>query len=192
MIHGRGTGAVRKAVRDELARHPLVVSHESESADGATLVRLRLPRPVSRPARTVGKSRAGRALRLRLRLGRRAALGLAAAGCGGDNEDDSRRRDANATVGGTRRRLHETTGQGDVVNGEQVFATAGRWLPHVRGGRARTATLGPISTSLAVVRQGSDRSRTAAARCRRSRTSCRPRDPNVAAFVSSLAGNGAQ
>ena len=40
MIHGRGTGAIRSAVRDELARHPLVVSHESESADGATLVRL--------------------------------------------------------------------------------------------------------------------------------------------------------
>ena len=40
VIHGRGTGAIRSAVRDELARHPLVVSHESESADGATLVRL--------------------------------------------------------------------------------------------------------------------------------------------------------
>jgi DNA mismatch repair protein MutS2 len=40
VIHGRGTGAIRSAVRDELARHPLVVSHESDSADGATLVRL--------------------------------------------------------------------------------------------------------------------------------------------------------
>ena len=41
VIHGRGTGAIRKAVRDELARHPLVSSHESDSADGATVVRLR-------------------------------------------------------------------------------------------------------------------------------------------------------
>ena len=40
VIHGRGTGAIRSAVRDELVKHPLVVSHESESADGATLVRL--------------------------------------------------------------------------------------------------------------------------------------------------------
>ena len=40
VIHGRGTGAVRAAVRDELARHPLVASHESDSADGATVVRL--------------------------------------------------------------------------------------------------------------------------------------------------------
>jgi DNA mismatch repair protein MutS2 len=36
VIHGRGTGAVRQAVRDELARHPLVDSHASESGDGAT------------------------------------------------------------------------------------------------------------------------------------------------------------
>ena len=41
VIHGRGTGAVRTAVRDELTRHPLVSSHESDSADGATVVRLR-------------------------------------------------------------------------------------------------------------------------------------------------------
>ena len=41
VIHGRGTGAIRKAVRDELARHPLVSSHESDSADGATVVRFR-------------------------------------------------------------------------------------------------------------------------------------------------------
>ena len=40
VIHGRGTGAVRKAVRDELARHPLVEEQVSDSADGATIVRL--------------------------------------------------------------------------------------------------------------------------------------------------------
>ena len=40
VIHGRGTGAVRKAVRDELARHPLVEEQASDSADGATVVRL--------------------------------------------------------------------------------------------------------------------------------------------------------
>ena len=40
VIHGRGTGTVRAAVRDELARHPLVTSQESDSADGATIVRL--------------------------------------------------------------------------------------------------------------------------------------------------------
>lgn len=40
VIHGRGTGAIRKAVRDELARHPLVASQEPDSADGATVVRL--------------------------------------------------------------------------------------------------------------------------------------------------------
>ena len=40
VVHGRGTGAVRSAVRDELAKHPLVTSHQSESADGATLVHL--------------------------------------------------------------------------------------------------------------------------------------------------------
>jgi dsDNA-specific endonuclease/ATPase MutS2 len=39
-VHGRGTGAVRKAVRDELSAHPLVERHESDSADGATLVTL--------------------------------------------------------------------------------------------------------------------------------------------------------
>jgi DNA mismatch repair protein MutS2 len=39
IIHGRGTGAVRKAVRDELARHPLVTATETASADGATRVR---------------------------------------------------------------------------------------------------------------------------------------------------------
>ncbi len=40
VIHGRGTGAVRAAVRDELARHPLVEGFESDSADGATVVAL--------------------------------------------------------------------------------------------------------------------------------------------------------
>ncbi len=40
VIHGRGTGAIRKAVRDELGRHPLVTSYEPDSADGATVVRL--------------------------------------------------------------------------------------------------------------------------------------------------------
>ena len=40
VIHGRGTGAVRKAVRDELARHPLVDEQVADSSDGATVVRL--------------------------------------------------------------------------------------------------------------------------------------------------------
>jgi DNA mismatch repair protein MutS2 len=40
VVHGRGTGAVRTAVRDELNRHPLVDSSESDSADGATVVHL--------------------------------------------------------------------------------------------------------------------------------------------------------
>jgi DNA mismatch repair protein MutS2 len=40
VIHGRGTGAVRTAVRDELDRHPLVERRESESSDGATVVYL--------------------------------------------------------------------------------------------------------------------------------------------------------
>jgi DNA mismatch repair protein MutS2 len=40
IIHGRGTGALRKAVRDELAKHPLVDEAISESADGATLVKI--------------------------------------------------------------------------------------------------------------------------------------------------------
>jgi DNA mismatch repair protein MutS2 len=40
VIHGRGTGAVRTAVRDELDRHPLVERRESESADGATVAYL--------------------------------------------------------------------------------------------------------------------------------------------------------
>jgi DNA mismatch repair protein MutS2 len=40
VVHGRGTGAVRAAVREELDRHPLVDRRESESADGATLAYL--------------------------------------------------------------------------------------------------------------------------------------------------------
>jgi DNA mismatch repair protein MutS2 len=40
VVHGRATGAVRTAVRDELQRHPLVERHESESADGATVAHL--------------------------------------------------------------------------------------------------------------------------------------------------------
>jgi DNA mismatch repair protein MutS2 len=40
VVHGRGTGAVRKAVREELRTHQLVSGHESDSADGATLVHL--------------------------------------------------------------------------------------------------------------------------------------------------------
>ncbi len=40
IIHGRGTGAVRKAVRDELARHPMVDAATSASADGATRARI--------------------------------------------------------------------------------------------------------------------------------------------------------
>ena len=40
VIHGRGTGAVRTAVRDELTGHPLVERHETESADGATVAHL--------------------------------------------------------------------------------------------------------------------------------------------------------
>jgi DNA mismatch repair protein MutS2 len=40
VIHGRGTGAVRTAVRDELTRHQLVDRQESDSANGATIVHL--------------------------------------------------------------------------------------------------------------------------------------------------------
>jgi DNA mismatch repair protein MutS2 len=40
VVHGRGTGAVRKAVRDELRSHQLVTAQEADSADGATLVHL--------------------------------------------------------------------------------------------------------------------------------------------------------
>jgi DNA mismatch repair protein MutS2 len=40
IVHGRGTGALRDAVRDELRRHPLVGEIASESADGATAAKL--------------------------------------------------------------------------------------------------------------------------------------------------------
>jgi DNA mismatch repair protein MutS2 len=40
VIHGRGTGSVRAAVRDELGGHPLVDRHESDSAEGATIAHL--------------------------------------------------------------------------------------------------------------------------------------------------------
>lgn len=45
VIHGHGTGALRRAVREELDRHPLVASHTpggpGEGGDGATVVTLR-------------------------------------------------------------------------------------------------------------------------------------------------------
>ncbi len=40
VIHGRGTGSVRAAVREELDGHPLVDRRESDSADGATVAHL--------------------------------------------------------------------------------------------------------------------------------------------------------
>jgi len=40
VIHGRATGAVRGAVREELSSHPLVERHEADSADGATIAHL--------------------------------------------------------------------------------------------------------------------------------------------------------
>jgi DNA mismatch repair protein MutS2 len=40
VVHGRGTGVLRKAVRDELARHPLVERTEPDAEDGATLAHL--------------------------------------------------------------------------------------------------------------------------------------------------------
>jgi len=40
IVHGRGTGALRDAVREELRRHPLVGEIASEAADGATAARL--------------------------------------------------------------------------------------------------------------------------------------------------------
>lgn len=45
VVHGRGTGAVRAAVREELDRHPLVEKHETDSAGGATVVSLGRARP---------------------------------------------------------------------------------------------------------------------------------------------------
>jgi DNA mismatch repair protein MutS2 len=40
VVHGRGTGAVRAAVRDELASHRLVERQEPDSRDGATVAQL--------------------------------------------------------------------------------------------------------------------------------------------------------
>jgi DNA mismatch repair protein MutS2 len=40
VIHGRGTGVLKEAVRDELRRHPLVGEIRAESADGATVAAL--------------------------------------------------------------------------------------------------------------------------------------------------------
>jgi DNA mismatch repair protein MutS2 len=40
VVHGRGAGVLRAAVRDELARHQLVERYEADSADGATVVHL--------------------------------------------------------------------------------------------------------------------------------------------------------
>jgi DNA mismatch repair protein MutS2 len=40
VVHGRGTGALRAAVRDELAKHTLVESQQADSADGATVAEL--------------------------------------------------------------------------------------------------------------------------------------------------------
>jgi DNA mismatch repair protein MutS2 len=40
IVHGRGTGALRAAVREELRRHPLVAETAPDSADGATVARL--------------------------------------------------------------------------------------------------------------------------------------------------------
>jgi DNA mismatch repair protein MutS2 len=40
VVHGRGTGVLRAAVRDELAGHQLVDRYEADSADGATVVHL--------------------------------------------------------------------------------------------------------------------------------------------------------
>jgi DNA mismatch repair protein MutS2 len=40
VVHGRGTGALRAAVREELAGHSLVERQELESADGASVAHL--------------------------------------------------------------------------------------------------------------------------------------------------------
>ena len=40
VVHGRGTGALRKAVREELSSHPLVDRRESDGDDGATIAYL--------------------------------------------------------------------------------------------------------------------------------------------------------
>jgi DNA mismatch repair protein MutS2 len=40
VVHGRGGGVLRAAVREELAKHQLVDRYEADSADGATVVHL--------------------------------------------------------------------------------------------------------------------------------------------------------
>ncbi len=40
VVHGRGTGALRAAVRDELTRHPLVEGQAADADDGATVATL--------------------------------------------------------------------------------------------------------------------------------------------------------
>jgi DNA mismatch repair protein MutS2 len=40
VVHGRGTGVLRKAVREELARHPLVERTEPDADDGASIAHL--------------------------------------------------------------------------------------------------------------------------------------------------------
>jgi len=44
IIHGKGTGALRRAVREALAHHPLVAEmrpgEQGEGGDGVTVVRL--------------------------------------------------------------------------------------------------------------------------------------------------------
>jgi DNA mismatch repair protein MutS2 len=40
IVHGRGTGALRSAVREELQRHPLVDRAEPDADDGATIAYL--------------------------------------------------------------------------------------------------------------------------------------------------------
>ena len=40
VVHGRGTGAVRQAVRSELSGHRLVERHEPDAEDGATMAYL--------------------------------------------------------------------------------------------------------------------------------------------------------
>jgi len=40
VVHGRGTGVLRKAVREELASHPLVEQHAPDADDGATIAQL--------------------------------------------------------------------------------------------------------------------------------------------------------
>ena len=40
IVHGRGTGALRTAVRDELGRHPLVEGQAADADDGATVATL--------------------------------------------------------------------------------------------------------------------------------------------------------